>query len=155
MYFLSEKKSSNVPAAKTKKSETGGDIIYDRMENAYKMLKQQSMPKATIVERSKCTIYGELIAKRPEKMEPRERDHVMHEIDNVMYHAKMRFGENRGNTYPPTQSNINFSQSSHFTTPSLSFAHASPVSNMRYSNPPSVETYSEEQTTKEFYENFT
>lgn len=65
------------------------------MDNAYNILKQQmSMPKAT-TERSGCVIFGELVAKRLEKLEPNERDYVMNEIENVMYRAKISFGKKK------------------------------------------------------------
>lgn len=93
------------------------------MESAFNMLKQKSMSQSG---RSECAIYGELIAKRLEKMEPSQRDYVTHEIDNVMDQATLNLGQNIHYTctFPSTPLSPNSSQtslvSSPFPSPSVS-----------------------------------
>lgn len=126
------------------------DKIYEKMESAYTMLKQKSTSQS---ERSECAIYGELIAKRLEKMEPSQRDYVMHEIDNVIYQAKPRFGHNRHYTSSFPSTPLNSTQTSLAASPTTS-PSASYISTIQYSDPSSVEPHTEEQNTREFYESF-
>lgn len=119
---------------------------------------------------------------RLEKLEPDERDYIMHQIDNVMYEAKMRFKKNSYViTFASIQLNPNSSQTSYTakcspsTSESTSMQYPSAQVNpnsvqifhvttpspapststeIPCSVPPSVENYIDECSEKGFYENF-
>lgn len=169
-FFISEEKTPKTPVTKKRniQARERDDIIYDRMENAYKMLKEKSIPQLTTRERSESAIYGELIGKRLEQMEPDERDYVMHQIDNVMFEAKMSFKKNRypstqvnpnlhaTTTFPSAQLNRNTVQILHVATPtpSPSTSTGTGIQYSEPSGPSSVETYIDGYSAKDYYECF-
>ncbi|XP_072391603.1 uncharacterized protein [Diabrotica undecimpunctata] len=70
----------------TKISKITQDIIYDKMENAYDIFQKTSQLR----EKDECDLFGELVAKRLRALGQHERDYLMHQMENMMYQAKMR-----------------------------------------------------------------
>lgn len=88
---LTKKTTSSTIAGKRK--NVSEDVILEKMDKAYDALTKRSNQK----ENDECEIFGQLVAKRLQKMEQTERDYVMHEIENVIYQAKLRFSHNTKN----------------------------------------------------------
>lgn len=110
---------SAIGAKKTKLSE---DVILEKMEKAYDVLTKKPQQK----EKDECEIFGQLIAKRLQQMEQNGRDFVMHEIENIMYHAKLRFNHHK--TLPATHLHNNVLQGWNFNNASGPSSDCSGVS---------------------------
>jgi hypothetical protein len=62
------------------------EIIQNQMEKAYRMLKNVSEKP----DKDECSLYAELIAKKLRALDENTREIVMHEINNLMFRAKMQ-----------------------------------------------------------------
>jgi hypothetical protein len=62
------------------------ETIHSRMEEAYRILKNVSEKP----DKDECSLYAELLAKKLRALDEDTREIVMHEINNLMFHAKMR-----------------------------------------------------------------
>jgi len=62
------------------------ETIHSRMEEAYRILKNVSEKP----DKDECSLYAELLAKKLRALDENTREIVMHEINNLMFHAKMR-----------------------------------------------------------------
>jgi hypothetical protein len=62
------------------------ETIHSRMEEAYRILKNVSEKP----DKDECSLYAELLAKKLRALDENMREIVMHEINNLMFHAKMR-----------------------------------------------------------------
>lgn len=61
------------------------ETIHNRMEEAYRILKNVSEKP----DKDECSLYAELLAKKLRALDENTREIVMHEISNLMFHAKM------------------------------------------------------------------
>jgi len=62
------------------------ETIQYQMEKAYKMFKNVSEKP----DEDECSLYAELIAKKLRALDENMREIVMHEINNLMFRAKMQ-----------------------------------------------------------------
>lgn len=69
-----------------KRKELKMETIHSRMEEAYRILKNVSEKP----DKDECSLYAELLAKKLRALDENTREIVMHEINNLMFHAKMR-----------------------------------------------------------------
>lgn len=59
------------------------------MDDAVTYLKNVAAQKR---ESDECELYGRLLAKKLRKLDEHQRDVAMHEIDNIMFRARMQTG---------------------------------------------------------------
>lgn len=85
------------PCHKNAANKNTSDLNYakKRMDEAVTFLKNASGVKS---EMDEYELYGQLLAKKLRKLDEHQRDLAMHEIDNVMFRAKMQ------STAPQTRS---------------------------------------------------
>jgi hypothetical protein len=62
------------------------EMIQNQMEKAYKMFKNVSEKP----DDDECSLYAELIAKKLRALDENTREIVMHEINNLMFRARMQ-----------------------------------------------------------------
>lgn len=62
------------------------EMMQNQMEKAYRMFKNVSEKP----DEDECSLYAELIAKKLRALDENTREIVMHEINNLMFHARMQ-----------------------------------------------------------------
>lgn len=95
-YNITEKHTTMVrqskpasPCQRTSANKNSSDLNYakKRMDEAVTYLKNAGDVKG---EMDEYELYGRLLAKKLKKLDEHQRDLAMHEIDNVMFRAKMQ-----------------------------------------------------------------
>ncbi|XP_050510607.1 uncharacterized protein LOC126887243 [Diabrotica virgifera virgifera] len=77
--------SNNSINKMTKSSKIAQDTTDDKVENDYDIFQEISQ----LTQKDEYDIFGELIAKRLRGLRQHERDYLMHEMENMMYQAKI------------------------------------------------------------------
>ncbi|CAH0582892.1 unnamed protein product [Chrysodeixis includens] len=98
----------NKPSSPCQKSSTNknvSDLNYSkkRMDESGNYLKTANEVKT---EMDEYDLYGQLLAKKLRKLDERQRDLAMHEIDNVMFRAKMQSNTSQQRSYSTSPSPV-------------------------------------------------
>lgn len=96
---------SQVNPADTKAQNYDSDIFYTKkqMDEAVTYLKKATSEKRDMDE---YDLYGQLLAKKLRKLDEHQRDVAMHEIDNIMFRAKMQSGPSQSRSYSSSPSPV-------------------------------------------------
>ncbi|XP_063547989.1 uncharacterized protein LOC134755372 [Cydia strobilella] len=99
------RQSAPNPTDKTTGFDTDTDVFYAKkqMDEAVTYLKKATTEKRDMDE---YDLYGQLLAKKLRKLDEHQRDVAMHEIDNIMFRAKMQSGPSQSRSYSSSPSPV-------------------------------------------------
>ncbi|XP_030030580.2 uncharacterized protein LOC115447576 [Manduca sexta] len=104
---LDRKQSKNISSnvSKGKKGGNSSEYIYPKkqMDSTVNYLQ---CPTGEKRETDEYELYGQLLAKKLKKLDEHQRDIAMHEIDNIMFRAKMQSGPTPSRSYSSSPSPV-------------------------------------------------
>ncbi|XP_034828721.1 uncharacterized protein [Maniola hyperantus] len=97
-----ERQSSSGSRLNRSSSSKPQEYVYKRQLDTVNYVKDEK----TKTETDEYDLYGQLLAKKLRKLDEHQRDMAMHEIDNIMFNAKMQSGSTQNRSYSTSPSPV-------------------------------------------------